>query len=135
MINVRRPEWEEQPSRPMSRYALANQTTILCAVIGLPRSETITGPADCVTARHAANAVRKASCNGMMRPLRFLAARSGNSRTVPMAPVASVTMAHVRWAISPALNPALAESRTMTVTQWVSAGFGEQQEVFEIVVR
>jgi hypothetical protein len=89
--------------------------TILCAVIGPPRSETITGPAACVTDRHAANAVRNSSCNGMTRPLRFLAAQSGNSRTVPMSPVGSVIMAHVRWAISPALNPALADSRTMTL--------------------
>ena len=114
-MNVRRPECDEHPSRPIARYALANQTTMLCGVIGPPRSDTITGPADWVAARHAAKAVRKSSCNGMTRPLPFLAAWSGNSRTVPMAPVGSVTMAQVRWAISPARNPALADSRTMTL--------------------
>jgi hypothetical protein len=72
------------------KAALVNQTTTLCGVIGPPRSETITGPADWVAARHAARAVRKSSCNGMTRPLAFLAARLGNSRTVPMAPVGSV---------------------------------------------
>jgi hypothetical protein len=44
-------------------------------------------------------------------------------------------MAHVMWAISPALNPAFGrQQNTDLVPQWVSAGFGEQQEVFEIVV-
>ena len=28
VMNVRRPEWDEQPVRPIARYALANQATI-----------------------------------------------------------------------------------------------------------
>ena len=56
-MKVRRPECEEHPSRPITRYALANQTTILCGVIGPPRSDTITGPAEWVAARHAAKAL------------------------------------------------------------------------------
>ena len=55
------------------------------AVIGPRRSDMITGPAEWVVARHAASAVRKSSCNGMIRPLPFLALPSGNSRTVPMS--------------------------------------------------
>ena len=54
-----------------------------CGVIGPPRSDTITGPVPWVTARHLVSARRKSSCNGTLRPLPFLAAWSGNSRTVP----------------------------------------------------
>jgi hypothetical protein len=114
-MKVRRPECDEHPLRPITRYALANQTTMLCGVIGPPRSDTITGPSELFAARHAANAARKSSCNGIVQPLPFLAAASGNSRTVPMAPVGSVIMAQVRCAISPARNPALADKRTMTL--------------------
>ena len=33
-MNVRRPEWDEQPCRPMLRNARLNQTTMLSGVIG-----------------------------------------------------------------------------------------------------
>ena len=98
---------------------------MLCGLIGPPRSDAITGPADGVTDRQAAMALRKSSCNGTIRPLPFLAAWSGNSKTVPIAPVGSVTIAQVSFAISPARNPALADRRTMTfITQRVPAGLG-----------
>ena len=44
VINVRRPEWDEQPCKPTLRNARLNQTTILNGVIGPPRSDRMTGP-------------------------------------------------------------------------------------------
>src|ERR1700730_14741679 len=43
VMNVRRPEWDEQPARPIPRYARANQLTMLIGVIGPPRSDLTTG--------------------------------------------------------------------------------------------
>ena len=111
-MNVRRPEWDEQPSRPTTWYARANHTTMLSGVIGPPRSEVTTGPTPAVMARQAINAVRKSGWIGIRRPLRFLAARSRSSMAVPIVPVGSTTMSHVRLAISPARSPAFADSST-----------------------
>ena len=44
VMNVRRPECDEQPLRPMLRNTRLNQTTILNGVIGPPRSDRMTGP-------------------------------------------------------------------------------------------
>src|ERR1700737_2884560 len=52
---------------------------------------------------------------GIDRPLHFLAAVSASSMRPLIWPVASRTMSQVRLAISPARNPALADSRTITV--------------------
>ena len=43
-MNVRRPEWDEQPLSPMLWNARLNQSTILSGVIGPPRSDRMTGP-------------------------------------------------------------------------------------------
>jgi hypothetical protein len=51
----------------------------------------------------------------MDRPLHFLAALSASSIRPLIWPLASTTMSQVRFAISPARNPALAESRAITV--------------------
>src|ERR1700730_17160591 len=42
VTNVRRPECDEQPFRPMFLNARLNHTTMLSGVIGPPRSDTIT---------------------------------------------------------------------------------------------
>jgi hypothetical protein len=44
VMKVRRPEWDEHPSSPMIRNARLNQTMILSAVIGPPRSDRTTCP-------------------------------------------------------------------------------------------
>ena len=59
VMNVRRPEWDEQPSRPTARYAIANQLTMLTGVIGPPRSDRMTGPVPVVILRQAAKAARR----------------------------------------------------------------------------
>src|ERR1700674_268752 len=51
---------------------------------------------------------------GIDRPLHFLAALSASSIRPLIWPVASTSMSQVRFAISPARNPAFAESSTMT---------------------
>src|SRR6516164_6779442 len=72
-MNVRRPECEEQPVRPMARYALANQATIAMGRIGPPRSDTMTGPfVSPVCSRNRISASRSARWIGMARPLPFL---------------------------------------------------------------
>jgi hypothetical protein len=43
-MKVRRPEWDEHPSSPTYSYARSNQTTMLSAVIGPPRSDRTTCP-------------------------------------------------------------------------------------------
>jgi hypothetical protein len=110
-MKVRRPEGDEHPSRPITRYALEPDHYAHWPHWSA-RSDTITGPAEQVAARQIAKAARKSSCNGITRPLPFLAAESGNSRVVPMAPVGAVIIAQVRRAISPARSPALADSKT-----------------------
>src|SRR5947209_10309597 len=42
VTNVRRPEWDEQPFRPMFLNARLNHTTMLSGVIGPPRSDVMT---------------------------------------------------------------------------------------------
>jgi hypothetical protein len=49
VMNVRRPECDEQPSRPAARYAMAHQLTMPAGVIGPPRSDRLTGPEPVVT--------------------------------------------------------------------------------------
>src|SRR6201987_5542036 len=44
VMKVRRPEWDEHPSNPRYSYARLNQTTMLSAVIGPPRSDRTTFP-------------------------------------------------------------------------------------------
>src|SRR2546423_9376039 len=51
---------------------------------------------------------------GIDRPAHFLAALSVSSIRPLMWPLASTTISQVRFAISPARKPALADSRTMT---------------------
>src|SRR6202022_1460929 len=67
------------------------------------------------TWRHAAKAAARSGWAGMDRPLHFLAAASASSIRPLTWLVASRTMSQVRLAISPARNPALADSRTITV--------------------
>ena len=43
VMNARRPECDEQPSKPSARYVRLNQTTMLIGVIAPPRSERMTG--------------------------------------------------------------------------------------------
>jgi hypothetical protein len=51
--DVRRPECDEQPCRPMLRKTRLNQTTILSGVIGPPRSDRMTGPMPVERPRYA----------------------------------------------------------------------------------
>ena len=67
------------------------------------------------TCRKAARAAARSGWTGIDRPLHFLAAASASSIRPLIWPLASTTMSHVRFAISPARNPALADSRTITV--------------------
>src|SRR6266403_320864 len=114
VMNVRRPEWDEQPSRPTARYARANQTTMLSEVIAPPRSERTTGPVAAAMPRQSIIASRSSLCIGINLPLRFFAAWSRSSIAEQTAPVEPRSMSHVKLAISPARRPALAESRTIT---------------------
>lgn len=66
------------------------------------------------TSRHSASAAASSGCNGIERPLHFFAEWSGSSIRPPIRPTASVTMVHVKFAISPARRPALADNRTST---------------------
>ena len=75
VMNVRRPEWDEHPSRPVVRNAFANQFTMLTAVILAPRCDVIIGP----TAAHIWASRRQARHVGrdevgIRRPALFLAA-------------------------------------------------------------
>src|SRR5215472_922224 len=115
VTKVRRPECDEQPVRPMFLNARLNHTTMLSAVMGPPRSDAITYSDDGATWRQTARAAARSGCTGMDRPLHFLAALSASSIRPLIWQLASSTMAHVRFAISPARNPALADSRTITV--------------------
>src|ERR1700687_5405424 len=105
-MNVRRPEWDEQPARPVVRNARENQQTMLTGVIGPPRSDLITGPTPSVLARQAISAARKSACIGILRPLFFLAALSCSSMPVPISPLGPTIISQVRFEISPALRPA-----------------------------
>src|ERR1700730_6869394 len=115
VTNVRRPECDEQPFRPMFLNARLNHTTMLSGCIRPPRSDAITYWHGGATWRHAARAAARSGWRGIDRPLHFLAAASASSMRPLIWLLASRTMSHVRLAISPARNPALAESRTITV--------------------
>src|SRR6266403_1989926 len=64
VMNVRRPEWDEQPSRPTARYARANHMTMLSGAMAQPRSDSTTGPVPWVMPRQLASASRRSLCNG-----------------------------------------------------------------------
>src|SRR3984893_6369655 len=115
VTNVRRPECDEQPLRPMFLNARLNHTTMLSDLIRPPRSDEITYLDEGNACRHAASAAARPGWIGIDRPLHFLAALSASSIRPLTWPVASRTMSQVRLAISPARNPALADSRTITV--------------------
>src|ERR1700738_4528475 len=115
VTNVRRPECDEQPFRPMFLNARLNHTTMLTGRIRPPRSEAITYCDGGATWRHAAKAAASSGWSGIDRPLHFLAAASASSIKPLIWPLASRTISQVRLAISPARKPALAESRTITV--------------------
>src|SRR5271166_5204583 len=114
VTNVRRPECNEQPFRPMFLNARLNHTTILSGLIRPPRSDAITYSDGGATCRHAARAAARSGWTGMVRPLHFLAAVSASSSRPLIWPLASTTMSQVRFAISPARKPAFADRRTMT---------------------
>jgi hypothetical protein len=114
VTNVRRPECDEQPLRPMLVKALLNHTTTLNDRIGPPRVDAITCSARGATSRQSASATASSGCSGIERPLHFFAQRSGSSIRPLIRPAASVTMVHVKFAISPARRPALADNSTST---------------------
>ena len=58
---------------------------------------------------------RRSAWTGIDRPLHFLAALSASSIRPLIWPLPLTSMSQVRFAISPARKPALAESRTITV--------------------
>jgi hypothetical protein len=91
------------------------------------------GPVDRVIAHHCINVARKSSCNGTTRPLAFFAARSGNCTVAPMMPVGSVTMSRVRFAISPARNPAFADSKIISLLR--TGCLVEREQVVDVIVR
>src|ERR1019366_9986823 len=106
-MNVRRPEWDEQPFRPTARYAIANQLTMVTGVIGPPRSDRTTEPRPSVMPRQSERAARRSEWSGINRPLFFLAAQLRSSMTDPMSPAGPSTIGQVNLAISLARRPAL----------------------------
>ena len=62
-MNVRRPECDEQPCRPMLRNARLNQTTILSGVMGPPRSDRMKGPVPVKRPPSTVSASRKIGMN------------------------------------------------------------------------
>ena len=62
VVKVRRPEWDEHPFNPIIRNALLNQTTMLSAVMGPPRSDRMIGPELVETSRKAISARRRSAC-------------------------------------------------------------------------
>jgi hypothetical protein len=81
--------------------------------IAPPRSERMTGPTPPAWSRRSASADRRSGCNGITRPLLFLATQSLSSTVALTRPEGSRTMSQVRFAISPARRPALADSNTI----------------------
>jgi hypothetical protein len=67
VMNVRRPEWDERPSRRSARYAVENQITIFSGLIGPPRSDRTTGPVPSVMRCQTARASRNCECSGICR--------------------------------------------------------------------
>jgi hypothetical protein len=114
VTNVRRPECDEQPLRPMFVKALLKHTTTLNDRIGPPRFDAITWSARGATNRQSASAAASSGCSGIERPLHFFAERSGSSIRPLIRPAASVTMVQVKFAISPARRPAFADNSTST---------------------
>src|ERR1700730_8772744 len=114
VTNVRRPECDEQPFRPMFLNARLNHTTMLSGLIRPPRSDEITYLDEGNACRKSARAAARSGWIGIDRPLHFLAALSASSIKPLIWPVALTSMSQVRFAISPARNPALADSSTMT---------------------
>src|SRR6478735_1262795 len=109
VTNVRRPECDEQPFRPMFLNARLNHTTMLSGRIWPPRSDAITYSDDGATWRHVARATARSGWTGIDRPLNFLAAVSASSIRPLTWPLASSIMSQVRLAIAPARKPALAD--------------------------
>src|SRR4029077_9522139 len=59
VTNVRRPECDEQPFRPMFLNARLNHTTMLSGIIRTPRSDAITYSEGGAICRHAARAAAR----------------------------------------------------------------------------
>src|SRR4051812_30201972 len=114
VMNVRRPECDEQPSKPSSRNITTNQFTMLFAVIGPPRSEQTIGPKRIVSSLSSIRARRRSQWIGIRRPERFLAIASQTLSDHPMLPLPSSTIDHSSPAISQARRPALTASSMMT---------------------
>jgi hypothetical protein len=72
-MKVRRPECDEQPSRPIARNVRANHSTMLAARMRPPRSEVTMGPEGTIIARQTLSACRSSGCSGMRRPDHFAA--------------------------------------------------------------
>src|ERR1700722_4074161 len=116
-MNVRRPECDEQTSSRTSRYAAANQLTMLTGRMAPPRTDRTTGPAPAVNLRQSVRAARRLGGIGISSPLLFLAALSRSSIKLPISPVGPSTMSHVNLAISPARKPALIDKSTISLSR------------------
>src|ERR1700732_658545 len=100
VTNVRRPECDEQPFKPMFLNARLNHTTILSGFIRPPRSDEITYSDRGATWRHAAKAAARSGWSGIDRPLHFLAAASASSIKPLVMQLAPRITAQHRQAIS-----------------------------------
>ena len=117
VMNVRRPECDEQPFSPNSTYRSLNQLTTLLGVIAPPLCERMTGP---VRGRPCSLfSLSKADLSswwiGSRRARPFLAMPLPINNDAPTRPLGSSTMLHSSPAISQARSPALKLSRTIAV--------------------
>ena len=106
VMKLRRPECDEQPSKPSSLNSAANQLTTLLALRCEPRYERITGPTGSVSRASRSRARRRSGCIGMRLPPRFFAMASRTLRVPETRPCASRT-------IGGALDPS--ERQTLSI--------------------
>ena len=127
-MNVRRPECDEHPANPIARYAVAKKLTMLTGVIG--RRRVRTGQLAREPSLLAPLRQGFAEVGDALEPVGhfFFAAGSWSSMTRPISPVGSRTIGQVRFAISPARNPALTDSKTITRLRAGYGSVGRRQE-------
>src|ERR1700677_3368992 len=110
-MKLRRPECDEQPSKPNSLNSVTNQLTTLFAFRWDPRYERITGPIGGVVWARRSKARRRSGCIGIRRPPRFFAMTSRTLIVPDTRPCGSRTIDQLRPAISQARRPAFMERR------------------------
>jgi len=113
-MKLRRPECDEQPSKPRSEYNVRNQFTMEFAFKCEPRYERIIGPMGSVVRSNRSRAWRSSGCVGTRRPPRFFAILSLTFIVPDTRPRGSRTIAQSSPAISHARNPALTDRSIIT---------------------